>query len=58
MAKRYQKGNQNSYIEKGQAIQWSKYTKGVIRIRLSRKDKQYNGQKGNQNPYIEKGQAI
>jgi hypothetical protein len=41
MAKRYQKGNQNSYIEKGQAIQWPKYTKGVIRIRISRKDKQY-----------------
>jgi len=39
------KGNQNPYIEKGQAIQWSKDTIRVIRIRISRMDKQYNGQK-------------
>ena len=45
MTKRYQKGNQNPYIEEGQAIQWPKDTKRVFRIRISRKDKQYNGQK-------------
>jgi len=45
MAKRYQRGNQNPYIEEGQAIQWPKDTKGVIRIRISRKDRQYNNQK-------------
>jgi hypothetical protein len=34
-------------------------TKGVIRIRISKKDRQHNGQAkgGNQNPYIEEGQA-
>ena len=55
MAKRYQRGNQNPYIEE-QTIQWPKDTKGVIRIRIS-KNKQHNRQKipkgGNQNPYIE-----
>ena len=44
MAKRYQRCNQNPYIEEGQAIQWPKDTKGVIRIRISRKDRQYNNQ--------------
>ena len=32
MVKRYQRGNQNPLIE-GQTTQWSKDTKGVIRIR-------------------------
>jgi hypothetical protein len=41
---RYQRGNQNPYIEEGQTTQWPKDTKGVIRIRISRKDRQHNGQ--------------
>jgi len=45
MANRYQRGNQNPYIEEGQSIQWPKDTKDVIRIRISRKDRQYNNQK-------------
>jgi hypothetical protein len=32
MTKRYQRGNQNPYIEEEQTTQWSKDTKGVIRI--------------------------
>ena len=44
MAKRYQRCNQNPYIEEGQTIQWPKDTKGVIRIRISRKDRQCNNQ--------------
>jgi hypothetical protein len=32
MVKRYQRGNQNPYIEEEQTTQWSKDTKGVIRI--------------------------
>jgi hypothetical protein len=43
MAKRHQRGNQHTYIEEGSSIQWQKDTKGVTRIRISRKDKQYNG---------------
>jgi hypothetical protein len=30
MTKRYQRGNQNPYIEEEQTTQWSKDTKGVI----------------------------
>ena len=47
MAKRYQRGNQNPYIEgEEQTTQWPKDTKGVIRIRISKeKNKQHNGQK-------------
>jgi hypothetical protein len=44
MAKRYQRSNQNPYIEEEQTTQWTKDTKGVIRIRKS-KDRQHNGQK-------------
>ena len=44
MAKRYQRGNQKPGID-GQTIQWPKDTKGVIRSRESKKDRQYNGQK-------------
>ena len=43
MATRYQRGNQNPYIE-GQTTQWPQDTKGVIKIRKS-KDRQHNGQK-------------
>ena len=43
MAKSYQRGNQNLYIEEGQTTQWPKVTKGVIRICIS-KDRQHNGQ--------------
>jgi hypothetical protein len=32
-------------MEEGQTTQWSKDTKGVIRIRKSKKDRQHNGQK-------------
>ena len=45
MAKRHQWGNQNPYIEEGQTPQWPKDTKGVIRIRISKKKRQHNGQK-------------
>ena len=44
MAKRYQSGNQNPYIEE-QTTQWPKDTKGVIRIHISKKKRQHNGQK-------------
>jgi hypothetical protein len=68
---RYQRGNQNLYIEEEQTTQWSKDTKGVIRICISKKNRQHNGQKekykrtrrvwryqrGNQNPYIEEEQT-
>ena len=44
MAKRYQRGNQNPYIEgEEQTTQWPKDTKGVIRIRIS-KNRQYEGE--------------
>ena len=45
MAKRYQRGNQNPYIEEEQTTQWPKDTKEVIRIRISKKNRQHNGQK-------------
>jgi hypothetical protein len=45
MAKRYQRGNQNQYIEEEQTTQWPKDTKGVIRISISKKNRQHNGQK-------------
>ena len=51
MAKRYQRGNQNLYIEEEQKTQWPKDTKGAIRIRISKKNRQDNGQK------ISKGQS-
>ena len=38
-------GNQNPYIDEEQTKQWSKDTKGVIRIRISMKNRQNNGQK-------------
>ena len=44
MAKRYQRGNQNPYIEEEQTKQWPNDTKGVIRIRISKKNRQHNGQ--------------
>jgi hypothetical protein len=58
MATRYQRGNQNPYIE-GQTMQWSQDTKGVIRIVYRRTDNTMvtRYQRGNQNPYIE-GQTI
>jgi hypothetical protein len=51
MAKGYQRGNQNPYIEEEQTTQWSKDTTGAIRIRISKKNRQHNGQK------IPKGQT-
>ena len=45
MAKRYQRGNQNTSIKEGQTTQWPKDTKEVIRRRQSKKDRQHNGQK-------------
>ena len=45
MVKRYQRGNQNLYIEQEQTTQWSKDTKGVIRICISNKNRQHNGKK-------------
>jgi hypothetical protein len=43
--RRYQRGNQNPYIEDEQTAQWPKDTKGVIRIRILEKNRQHNGQK-------------
>jgi hypothetical protein len=43
--KRYQRGNQDLYIEEEQTTQWPKDTKGVIRIRISKKERQHNDQK-------------
>jgi hypothetical protein len=40
-----QRGNQNPYIEEEQTTQWPEDTKGVIRIRISKKNRQHNGQK-------------
>ena len=51
MARRYQRGNQNPYIEEEQTTQWPKDIKGAIIIRISKKNKQHNGQK------ISKGQS-
>jgi hypothetical protein len=45
MARRYQRDNQKTYIEERQTTQWPEDTKGVIRSRISKKNKQYNGQK-------------
>ena len=51
MATTYQRGNQKSLIEEGQTIeegktiQWPQDTKGVIRSRKSRRERQYNGHK-------------
>ena len=45
MVKRYQRGNQNQYIEEELTTQWSKDTKEVIRISISKKNRQHNGQK-------------
>jgi hypothetical protein len=42
---RYQRGNQNPYIKKEQTTQWPQDTKGVIRIRISKKNRQHNGHK-------------
>jgi hypothetical protein len=42
-------GNQNPYIEEEQTTQWAKEeeqtTQWVIRIRISKKNRQHNGQK-------------
>jgi hypothetical protein len=43
MAKRYQRCNQNPYIEEEQTTHWPKDTKGVIRMRISKKNRQHNG---------------
>ena len=45
MAKRYQRGNQNPSVEEEQTTQWPKDTKEAIRIRMSKKNRQHNGQK-------------
>jgi hypothetical protein len=45
MVKRYQRGYQNQYIEEEQTTQWSKDIKEVIRISISKKNRQYSGQK-------------
>jgi hypothetical protein len=45
MVKRYQRGNQNLYIEKEQTTQWPKDNKEVIIICTSKKNRQHNGQK-------------
>jgi hypothetical protein len=61
MVKRYQRGNQKPKIKEGQTTQWSKDTKGIIRSRKSKKDRQHNGQKipkgGSQKPKVKEGQT-
>jgi hypothetical protein len=44
--RRFQRSNQNPYIEEEQTTQWSKFedTKEIIRIRISKKNRQNNGQ--------------
>ena len=42
MAKRYQRGNQKPYIEEEQTTQCIEDNKGVIRNRISKKNKQHN----------------
>jgi hypothetical protein len=42
MTKRYQRSNQNLYIEEEQTTQWPKDTKGVIRICILKKNRHYN----------------
>jgi hypothetical protein len=44
MAKIYQRGNQNLYIEEEQTTQWPQDTKGVIRICISKKSRRHNAQ--------------
>jgi phage FluMu protein Com len=48
---RYQRGNQNLYIKEEQTTQWPKDAKGAIRIYISKKNRQHNGQR------IPKGQS-
>jgi hypothetical protein len=43
MAKRYQRVNQNPCNEEEQTTQWPKDTKGIIRIRVTKKRRQHNG---------------
>ena len=50
-AKRYKRGNQKPYIEEEQTTQQPKDTKGAIRNRISKKNRQHNGLK------IPKGQS-
>jgi hypothetical protein len=45
MAKRYQRGNQNLYIEEELTTPWLKDIKGIIRISISKKNWQHDGQK-------------
>jgi predicted GIY-YIG superfamily endonuclease len=46
---RHQRGSQNPYIEDDQTTQWSKEefedTKGIVRIFISKTNRQHNGQK-------------
>ena len=54
-------GDQNPYIEEEQTSQCLEYIKGVIRIRKSKKNRQYNVlkiQMGDQNSYIEEERTI
>jgi hypothetical protein len=44
MDKWYQRANQNPYIKEEETTQWTKYTKGPIRICISKKKRQHNGQ--------------
>jgi hypothetical protein len=60
MDKRYQRGNENPYIEEEQTTQWPRDTKGqsesVYRKRTDHTmAKRY--QRGNENPYIEEEQT-
>ena len=51
MDKRYQRANHNLYIKEEETTQWTNDTKGPIRIRISKKKRQHNGQN------IPKGQS-
>ena len=59
MSKRYQRGNQNKYTKEEQTTQFPKDTKEVIRISISKRNRQHNAQRyqrGNQNKYIKEEQ--
>jgi hypothetical protein len=45
MDKRYQRANHNLYIKEEETTQWTNDTKGPIRICISKKKRQHNGQK-------------
>jgi hypothetical protein len=58
MATRYQRCNQNSYIKEEQTTQWPQDTKDVIRICISKKDRQHNGHRILITPLVSCGHCV